>query len=164
MSEKPQEANQLLKAKPPIEKGQKRETGAKPVGRKSLLVDYVDKAVTVITNDGRNILGEMKGFDQVCNVILDKSIERVFAATGELQTITLGLYVIRGDNVAIVGEIDAEKNEKIEWDKINVRFSHCTLRLQYNSIQARSWQRRLTNLSNFILVANLHRFCDYSFR
>lgn len=93
----------------------------KPVGKKSLLLDYVDKKVCVITNDGRNIIGTLLGFDQVCNVILQSSEERIFSSNAGVQVVALGLYVIRGDNIAILGEIDLELDAKTPWDKTKVR-------------------------------------------
>lgn len=89
-------------------------------GRQPLLEDYVTKQVTVITNDGRNIVGVLRGIDQVCNIILEKSEERVFASDSPVQFVSLGLYVIRGDNIAVVGLVDQDKEEKTQWQSIKV--------------------------------------------
>ncbi|KAH0937985.1 hypothetical protein HID58_005446 [Brassica napus] len=43
------------------------------------LESLVDQIISVITNDGRNIVGVLKGFDQATNIILDESHERVFS-------------------------------------------------------------------------------------
>ncbi|XP_021844300.1 sm-like protein LSM8 isoform X1 [Spinacia oleracea] len=43
------------------------------------LEPLVDQMISVITNDGRNIVGILKGFDQATNIILDESHERVFS-------------------------------------------------------------------------------------
>lgn len=43
----------------------------------------------------------MKGFDQTINLILDDSHERVFSVQG-VEQITLGLHIIRGDNVSVL--------------------------------------------------------------
>lgn len=65
----------------------------------SSIVDYVGKQVVVTTNDGRIIVGALKGFDQAINIILEQSHERVFSEdTGVIQNV-LGLYIIRGDNM-----------------------------------------------------------------
>lgn len=68
-------------------------------GGRSLLVDYVDKRVGVVTNDGRLIVGRLRGFDQVCNIIMDKCIERIFVADQGVESVDHGVYVLRGDNV-----------------------------------------------------------------
>jgi U6 snRNA-associated Sm-like protein LSm8 len=54
--------------------------------------------VSVITNDGRQFVGTLRGFDQAVNLILDECHERVYKPDG-IESEALGLYVIRGDNV-----------------------------------------------------------------
>ena len=74
-------------------------------------------AITVICNDGRVIAGTLRGFDQAVNLILSDCVERVFCGEGqavELQPLG-GLHVIRGDNVAVVGEVDEEKEAGADW-------------------------------------------------
>ena len=55
--------------------------------------------ITVITNDGRNIVGNLRGFDQTTNLILDECHERIFSPEEGVQQEVLGLYIIRGDNM-----------------------------------------------------------------
>lgn len=74
----------------------------------SSLMGYVDKQVLVVTQDGRVIVGELKGFDQTTNVVLSGSVERVFSLDEPVEEVPLGLYLIRGDNVTLVGEVDTE--------------------------------------------------------
>lgn len=91
-------------------------------------------AVTVICNDGRVIVGTLRGFDQAVNLILSDCSERVFSgdpssssssasgegATGPPELLPLGgLHVIRGDNVAVVGEVDAEREASVDWSTKN---------------------------------------------
>lgn len=61
----------------------------------------VDKVVQVVTNDGRNIIGLLKGFDQTTNVILDECRERVFSSDAGVEEVQLGLYILRGDNMCV---------------------------------------------------------------
>jgi len=79
-----------------------------------MLEPLVDKVVQVITNDGRNIVGLLKGFDQTTNVILDECHERVFSTTAGVEQVMLGLYIVRGDNIALVGEVDEEIDAEID--------------------------------------------------
>lgn len=58
--------------------------------------------------------GVLKGFDQRVNLILDKSVERVFSSEQGVQFEPLGLYIIRGDAVVTVGEID---EVSLKWKK-----------------------------------------------
>ena len=46
---------------------------------------YVDKVVQILTNDGRNIVGVLKGFDQTTNVILDECHGRVYSADAGVE-------------------------------------------------------------------------------
>ena len=55
--------------------------------------------VSVVTCDGRNIVGTLKGFDQATNVVLRSSHERIFSADEGATKIDLGLYFLRGDNM-----------------------------------------------------------------
>merc|ERR1712060_953291 len=84
----------------------------------SMLEGFVDKVVQVITNDGRNIVGVLKGFDQTTNVILDECHERVFSSTSGVEQVVLGLYIVRGDNIALVGEVDEDADEALELTSI----------------------------------------------
>lgn len=62
--------------------------------------------ICVITSDGRIITGLFVGHDQVQNLILNQAQERVYSEDAPTETVDLGLYVIRGDNVCVVGEYD----------------------------------------------------------
>mmetsp|Transcript_1349 Transcript_1349/g.2086 ORF Transcript_1349/g.2086 Transcript_1349/m.2086 type:complete len:97 (-) Transcript_1349:67-357(-) len=74
----------------------------------SSLEELLDKMVSVITNDGRNIVGLLKGYDQATNVILGGCHERVFSPDAGVEQVALGLYIVRGDNIAVVGELDED--------------------------------------------------------
>lgn len=68
----------------------------------------------MLTNDGKTIVGELKGVDGVTNLILADSVEKVYSneADKAVQTIPLGLYIVRGDNIAIVGEIEQTEEKQ----------------------------------------------------
>ncbi|GAA99504.1 uncharacterized protein L969DRAFT_47297 [Mixia osmundae IAM 14324] len=84
----------------------------------SSLQGYIDKRVLVITADGRTILGDLKGFDQTTNVILSDSIERVYSLEEPVEEVPLGLFVVRGDNVTLVGELDGEREREMDLSTI----------------------------------------------
>ncbi|XP_039029273.1 sm-like protein LSM8, partial [Hibiscus syriacus] len=77
------------------------------------LESLVDQTISVITNDGRNIVGVLKGFDQATNIILDESHERVYSTKEGVQQLVLCLYIIRGDNI-VVGELDEELDSALD--------------------------------------------------
>ena len=80
-----------------------------------VLDGYINKLVNIVTADGRVIIGTFRGFDQRINIILDDSHERVFSTTDGVEQVLLGLYIIRGDNVALIGEIDEELDKNIDF-------------------------------------------------
>ncbi|CAH1757377.1 14547_t:CDS:2, partial [Entrophospora sp. SA101] len=79
------------------------------------LQKYVDATVEVVTSDGR---GTLKGFDQVINLILASCHERIFSETEGVERVSLGLYIIRGDNICLIGEIDQERDASINLSEI----------------------------------------------
>ncbi|PNX95982.1 U6 snRNA-associated Sm-like protein LSm1 [Trifolium pratense] len=55
-------------------------------------------------------MGTLRSFDQFANAVLEGACERVIV--GDLYCdIPLGLYVIRGENVVLIGEMDLEREE-----------------------------------------------------
>ena len=82
------------------------------------LSHLVDCQISVVTNDGRVIVGVLRGYDQATNVILDESHERVFSSKAGVESVVLGLQIIRGDNIAVVGELDAERDASLDLAKI----------------------------------------------
>ncbi|XP_066368833.1 sm-like protein LSM8 isoform X2 [Miscanthus floridulus] len=81
------------------------------------LEPLVDQVISVITNDGRNIVGTLRGFDQATNIIRDESHERVYSRKEGVQQLVLGLYIIRGDNI-VVGEVDEELDSRLDMSKL----------------------------------------------
>ena len=82
------------------------------------LTELVDTLISVITSDGRNIVGVLRGFDQTTNLILDECFERVYSASSGVEEAPLGLYIIRGDNIAVIGEIDDEMDANLDYSQI----------------------------------------------
>lgn len=79
------------------------------------LESYINHTVSIITADGRNFVGTLKGFDQTINIILDDSHERVYSANQGVEQVVLGLHIIRGDNVAVVGELDDAVDSRLDF-------------------------------------------------
>lgn len=80
-----------------------------------------DKSVSVITSDGKVLVGTLKGIDKTTNVILDDSHERVFSLDQGVEKHQLGLCVIRGENVALIGEVDRETDQKLDLSKCKAK-------------------------------------------
>mmetsp|Transcript_3333 Transcript_3333/g.4633 ORF Transcript_3333/g.4633 Transcript_3333/m.4633 type:complete len:98 (-) Transcript_3333:1519-1812(-) len=78
----------------------------------STLKDILNKQVSIITCDGRSIIGLLRGVDQVTNIILNECHERVYSPDSGVEQVVLGLYIVRGDNIALIGELDNELDAK----------------------------------------------------
>ncbi|EIW68877.1 U6 snRNA-associated Sm-like protein LSm8 [Tremella mesenterica] len=78
---------------------------------------YVDHTVQVILYDGRVIVGKLRGYDPRTNLILSDCVEREYSLEG-VEMVPLGLYMIKGDNVAIIGEMDEDKDGSIDYTEI----------------------------------------------
>ncbi|WFC94278.1 hypothetical protein MBRA1_000906 [Malassezia brasiliensis] len=76
------------------------------------LVDCVDKKVLVILRDGRKLIGILRAYDQFANLLLHETIERVYLGN-RYGDIFKGLYIIRGENVVLLGEVDLEKEDEV---------------------------------------------------
>ncbi|KAF8220929.1 Sm-like ribonucleoprotein [Tricholoma matsutake] len=80
----------------------------------SSLQGYVDRRVLLILQDGRAIVGIMAGFDQKSNVVLSDSKERVYSIDEGVEEIPLGLYLVKGDMVVLIGEIDESIDKSVD--------------------------------------------------
>ncbi|XP_077286109.1 U6 snRNA-associated Sm-like protein LSm8 [Arctopsyche grandis] len=78
------------------------------------LESFVNRSVSIITADGRNFIGTLKGFDQSVNLVVEESHERVFSAGAPAAQVVLGLHLIRGDNVAVVGQLDEAQDARVD--------------------------------------------------
>jgi U6 snRNA-associated Sm-like protein LSm8 len=76
------------------------------------------KVVQVVTNDGRIFVGELRGSDQALNMVLADAVERIFSPVDAPHFAALGLYVIRGESVTFVAELDPEKEEATDFEAI----------------------------------------------
>ena len=83
------------------------------------LRSLVDEEVCIITGDGSNICGRLKGCDRATNVILSDAHERIYSKSKGVVKNELGLYIIRGDNVSVVGRIDKELENQIDYNTLN---------------------------------------------
>lgn len=73
------------------------------------LVEELDKKLLVQLRDGRKIIGFLRSFDQFANLVLETAVERI--VVGSLYAeVQLGLYVVRGENVVLLGEVDEARD------------------------------------------------------
>ena len=66
------------------------------------------KKLLVQLRDGKKIIGILRSFDQFANLILEEAVERIIV--GQYYTdVPLGMYLIRGENLVLMGQIDPDK-------------------------------------------------------
>ncbi|KAL8972903.1 MAG: hypothetical protein Q9183_000292 [Haloplaca sp. 2 TL-2023] len=77
--------------------------------------------VLILTADGRTLTGTLLSCDQLTNLVLSQTIERVIRPPDDPEPsaeVSHGLYLIRGENVAICGLVDEELDGQIEWTQV----------------------------------------------
>ena len=77
--------------------------------------------VLVITVDGRTLIGTLLSCDQLTNIVLSNTIERIIRPYDDPEPssqVNHGLYLVRGDNITICGLIDEELDATIDWEKV----------------------------------------------
>ncbi|TDZ34695.1 U6 snRNA-associated Sm-like protein LSm1 [Colletotrichum sidae] len=85
------------------------------------LLDLTDKKLMVALRDGRKLIGVLRSWDQFANLVLQDTVERVFAhpdpeanpprEAGLYADIKRGIFLVRGENVLLLGEIDLDKDD-----------------------------------------------------
>ncbi|KAL1966071.1 hypothetical protein VTN77DRAFT_4819 [Rasamsonia byssochlamydoides] len=76
------------------------------------LLDLTDKKLVLVLRDGRKLIGVLRSWDQFANLVLQDTVERLYA--GNLYAdVPRGLYLVRGENVLLLGEIDLDKEDDI---------------------------------------------------
>jgi U6 snRNA-associated Sm-like protein LSm8 len=56
---------------------------------------------------------------------MEDSHERVYSKGSGVETVPLGLYIIRGENVSVVGEVDEDMDKKIDFSAIKAEPPNC---------------------------------------
>ncbi|KRX97081.1 U6 snRNA-associated Sm-like protein LSm1 [Trichinella papuae] len=88
-------------------------------GAASLLED-LNKKVLVILRDGRNMIGYLRSVDQFANIVLEDTVERI-VVNNMYSDISMGLFIVRGENVFLVGELDQNKPMEEKLIKTTIR-------------------------------------------
>ena len=86
-----------------------------------LTIAFRAEKVCILTVDGRTLLGTLLSTDQLTNLVLLDTIERIIRTPDDPEPssqIEHGLYLIRGDNVVLCGEVDEGIDNDIDWTKV----------------------------------------------
>ncbi|EJF66660.1 Sm-like ribonucleo protein [Dichomitus squalens] len=76
------------------------------------LVDCVDRKMLVVLRDGRKLQGVLRSYDQFANLVLEDTVERIYHQD-VFAEVWRGLFLIRGENVVLLGEIDLDQEDEI---------------------------------------------------
>lgn len=76
------------------------------------LLDLTDKKLVLVLRDGRKLIGVLRSWDQFANLVLQDTIERIFIED-LYADIPRGIFLVRGENVLLLGEIDLDKDDYI---------------------------------------------------
>ncbi|EDV55420.1 U6 snRNA-associated Sm-like protein LSm1 [Drosophila erecta] len=90
-----------------------------PLAGTAHLLEEVDKKLMVLLRDGRTLIGYLRSVDQFANLVLQRTIERIHVGN-EYGDIPRGVFIIRGENVVLLGEIDREKEQKLPLKEVSV--------------------------------------------
>jgi U6 snRNA-associated Sm-like protein LSm8 len=80
----------------------------------SYVENLVESVVSVITTEGKVYIGVLKSFDQSMNIILNNCCEKIYSLDEGISFQKIGLYMIRGDMVMIVSEVDENLEKQID--------------------------------------------------
>lgn len=87
------------------------------------LIEEIDKTQLVVLRDGRTLIGILRSIDQFANLVLHKTIERIHVGK-KYGDIPRGVFVVRGENVVLLGEIDgdidAQSHTALNLEKVSV--------------------------------------------
>eukprot|EP01038_Epipyxis_sp_PR26KG_P004892 gene4892-6851_t len=81
------------------------------------LIDQLDAMVVIVLRDGRHLVGVLRSFDQYMNLILEDSCERIFYE-GKYCDVPLGLFIVKGDSIVLLGEVDPQSDQTVGLEKI----------------------------------------------
>lgn len=60
----------------------------------------------VVLRDGRKLVGVLRSWDQFANLVLQDTVEKVYAEEARtFSSVPRGLFLVRGENVLLLGEI-----------------------------------------------------------
>ncbi|EFN88119.1 U6 snRNA-associated Sm-like protein LSm1 [Harpegnathos saltator] len=83
------------------------------------LLEELDKKLMVLLRDGRTLIGYLRSVDQFANIVLHRTIERIHVGK-EYGDIPRGIFIVRGENVVLLGEIDLEKEKVLPLTQVTV--------------------------------------------
>jgi len=72
----------------------------------------------VVLRDGRKLHGVLRSYDQFANLVLEDTVERIFHGKAFAEH-WHGLFLIRGENVVLLGEIDLDQEDDVPLQQVD---------------------------------------------
>ena len=82
------------------------------------LIEYIDKQLMIILRDGKKLIGYLRSIDQYANLLLSSTFERIYV-NNKYADIQRGIYIIRGENVVLLGEVDLNMPPKVKLEQVS---------------------------------------------
>ncbi|KAH8705780.1 hypothetical protein BGW36DRAFT_284892 [Talaromyces proteolyticus] len=76
------------------------------------LLDLTDKKLVLVLRDGRKLIGVLRSWDQFANLVLQDTVERTYSGKFYAEE-PVGLFLVRGENVLLLGEIDLDTEDDV---------------------------------------------------
>jgi U6 snRNA-associated Sm-like protein LSm1 len=77
------------------------------------LLDQLDKRLMIMLRDGKTLIGDLRTIDQFANLVLQNTLERIYV-DGCYGDIPRGIYMIRGENVVLAGELGEDQPSQLK--------------------------------------------------
>ncbi|KAI5308988.1 SM-like, degradation of cytoplasmic mRNAs and positively regulates transcription initiation [Ascosphaera atra] len=76
------------------------------------LLNLTDKKLVLSLRDGKKLVGILRSWDQFANLVFQDTVERIYAGNLYAEQ-KRGIYIVRGENVLLLGEIDLDKDDSV---------------------------------------------------
>merc|ERR1711971_140578 len=80
---------------------------------------YLPGTASLIEEIDRKLIGYLRSVDQFANLVLHRTIERIHVGS-EYGDIPRGIFIVRGENVVLLGEIDDEKEANMNLKEVGL--------------------------------------------
>ncbi|XP_014017257.1 U6 snRNA-associated Sm-like protein LSm1 isoform X2 [Salmo salar] len=100
------------------------------------LIDDIDKKHLVLLRDGRTLIGFLRSIDQFANLVFHQTVERIHVGK-KFGDIPRGIFIVRGENVVLLGEIQVSIEEILEEQRLQQQAKQKTEKAKVTALKDR---------------------------
>ncbi|XP_029619367.1 U6 snRNA-associated Sm-like protein LSm1 isoform X2 [Salmo trutta] len=100
------------------------------------LIDDIDKKHLVLLRDGRTLIGFLRSIDQFANLVFHQTVERIHVCK-KFGDIPRGIFIVRGENVVLLGEIQVSIEEILEEQRLQQQAKQKTEKAKVTALKDR---------------------------